>query len=289
MTLRLELVRPLGRGMMGEVFEARDERGERYVVKRLKPQVAGIFDLERFYRESKIMAALRHPNLMPVVFVDAQAKPPYYVMPFRRGETAAERRDQGRLGAVAVARLARDVCAGLVAAHERGIVHRDVKPGNIFIEETGRAILLDFGLAKDLESVEALTAAGMLVGTPAYMSPEQCRGERVSARADVYSLGVTLHELLTGKNPFLAEDVIGTLERQLRLVPKRLDVAMPQRVSPELGALVAAMLEKNPERRPPSLACLAKLRTICDQNERRAQEPTRLKARPWFELPAKTA
>jgi serine/threonine protein kinase len=253
---RFEVVALLGRGAAAEVFKVVDPATRQaFVVKRMRPHIERHLDLARFTREADLMRRLRHPNLMPVLQVDTQAKPPYYVMPWREGITLTERVQQGRLPVAEVVRIARDASLGLSEAHRLGVVHRDVKPANIFIESTGRAVVLDFGLAKDLEGADALTAAGAILGTPAYMSPEQCRGEPVDAQADVYSLGVTLIELLIGKNPFASKDMVETLRRHLTLNARRLDALLPGRVSPELGELIQRMVAKDPAHRPLGHTC----------------------------------
>jgi serine/threonine-protein kinase len=200
-------------------------------------------------------------------------------MPYRQGRTVADRLDQGPLSSAIAIRIAHDVCAGLAEAHRLGVIHRDVKPGNIFLENGGRAVVLDFGLAKALASTEELTATGTILGTPAYMAPEQCRGEPVSGASDIYSLGATLYELLSGKNPFLQDDMVETLRAQLELVPRRLDVRFPHRVSIAVGKLIHSMLDKDPSRRPSAVVCLDALSKLLREAENQLQAPTRMTAR----------
>ncbi len=276
----LQTLRLLGRGMAGEVFETRDpQTGKRYVVKRFRPQVARSLDLVRFLREAELMRRLRHPNLMLVLHVEA-ATPPYYVMPFREGVTLADRLRQGRISVSVAVRAARDACAGLAEAHRARIIHRDVKPANLFLEASGRTVLLDFGLAKDMTGKEALTAEGALLGTPAYMAPEQCRGEPTSSATDVYSLGVSFFELVLGKNPFATSDVVESLRRQLEEMPRRLDALVPARVRPELGELVHRMIAKNPAHRPSLATCLEAFDELGRRYESDARQATRCSARP---------
>jgi serine/threonine protein kinase len=279
---RLEVEGVLGRGMAGEVFKARDrETGQLYVVKRLRRQVARHLDLVRFVREANLMRRLRHPNLMPAVHVETQADPPFFLMPWREGRPVSQRlAEGGRLAPALVVRIARDACFGLAEAHRLGIVHRDVKPGNLFLEASGRTVVFDFGLAKDLRTGEGLTAAGSILGTPAYMAPEQCRGESVDERADVYSLGVTLFELLLGKNPFANPDLVETIRRQLEETPRRLDALIPHKVGPELGELIHRMIAKDPKHRPTSESCLETFAGVARHLEVEARASTRCVARP---------
>jgi serine/threonine protein kinase len=280
---KFEITALLGRGAAAEVFKVRDARThEAFVLKRMRPHTERHLDLARFTREAELMRRLKHPNLMPVLHVDTAAKPPYYVMPWREGITLTERVQQGRLPVAEVLRVARDASLGLSEAHQLGIVHRDVKPANIFLEATGRAVVLDFGLAKDLEGTDALTAAGTLLGTPAYMAPEQCRGEPVDSQADVYALGVTLIELVLGKNPFASKDVVETLRRHLTLDTRRLDALLPGRVPPELGEIVHRMVAKNPAHRPVTHSCYETFAALARRSDAAARAATLQVTRPSF-------
>jgi serine/threonine-protein kinase len=268
----LEIVREIGSGATGNVFEAiAPTTGVHYVIKTLRPETRNTIELIRFNREARLMAGLRHPNLMPIVHVATTNDPPFYVMPLRPGETLLAKTRDGPLSIAAVTRVARDVCYGLAEVHRHGIVHRDIKPANIMIEADGRAVLIDFGLAKVEGSGEAsVTAQGSLLGTPGYMSPEQCLGERVSDRSDVYSLGVTIMELLLGTNPFITPSLHLTIKRHLEVTPRRLDACLPGRVSEELGELVHRMIAKRPTQRPKAESCLEAFAGLTRQNEMRA-------------------
>jgi len=277
----LEILRVLGRGMAGEVFEALDRKtGRHYVVKRFRPHAARLLDVARFLREAELMRRLKHPNIMPVLHVETSADPPYYVMPFREGVTIADRLRQGRLSVPLAVRVARDACAGLAEAHRANVVHRDVKPANLYLETGANTLLLDFGLAKDLTGQDALTASGAILGTPAYMAPEQCRGETACAKTDVYSVGVSLFEALTGKNPFAAADVVESLRRHLEESPRRLDALLPARVCPELGELVHRMIAKERDHRPAIETCLDFFAGLTRRYESDARRATRCSTRP---------
>jgi serine/threonine-protein kinase len=260
----VHVLRTLGTGATGDVFLTLDRAsGVRFVVKRLHPELTSAIDVARFEREVATMRRLHHPNVMPIVHDGMHENPPYFVMPYRDGYCLTTLIAAGPVEQLLAMRIARDACQGLVEAHRRGVVHRDVKPSNIFIEATGRPVLIDFGIAKDSIGAEAdLTALGTVFGTPAYMSPEQCRGEPVTDRTDVYALGITLQEMLLGRNPLRGRSLIETLALQTQRVPARLDVVAPTRVSRELADLVARMLAKSPKNRPQASTCLQVLSSL---------------------------
>jgi serine/threonine protein kinase len=278
---RLESVRLLGRGVMGEAFEARDPTTkERFVVKRLK-NIKGLVDLMRFAREADVMRKLHHPNIMPVVHVDLTAELPFFVMPFKEGRTLSQVRvTEGKLPLAVVCHVARDVCFALAEVHRVGIIHRDVKPANLFLEASGNTLLLDFGLAKVVQSTDGLTAVGTILGTPAYMPPEQCRGETVDSRCDVYALGSTIYELLTGENPFATRDSIESIRRQLEVMPRRLDAVLPHKIPEELGELVHRMLAKSAAHRPTAERCLETFAGLFRHLERERGASSRIQRAP---------
>ena len=202
-----------GRGGMATVYRARDLRHERLVaVKVLRQEVNLIAD--RFKREIKLAAGLRHPHILPVHDSGDAEGLLYYVMPFVEGETLRQRIDRlGRLSVEDTLEIATEVADALSYAHRQGIIHRDIKPANILLDE-GHAIVADFGVALAIgaEDKEKITGTGLTIGTPTYMSLEQAQGRRsLNSRTDVYSLGVMLYETMAGRPPFLGDSPISVL------------------------------------------------------------------------------
>src|SRR5229473_1644461 len=204
-----EILAPIGAGGMGEVYRARDPRLNRDVAIKVS---AAQFS-ERFEREAKAIAALNHPNICQIYDVG----PNYLVMEFIEGESP-----KGPMPLDEALRIARQIADGLEAAHDKGITHRDLKPGNIKVKPDGTVKVLDFGLAKMHGAPEApsensptlsmaATQAGVILGTAAYMAPEQAKGKPVDKRADIWAFGIVLHELLTGKRLFQGETISDTL------------------------------------------------------------------------------
>jgi serine/threonine protein kinase len=207
---RYVLNRELGRGGMATVYLARDVRkGGEVAVKILSPELAPVMGTERFAREVRITSTLRHPGILPVLDSGVAGEHPFYVMPVVDGETLAQRlRREDQLPISDALEITRQVAEALGEAHAHGFVHRDIKPSNILLAsaEPGkpRALLADFGIARaiDVLSDEKLTESGIALGTASYMSPEQSSGGRVDGRADLYSLGCVLFEMLSGGPPF---------------------------------------------------------------------------------------
>ncbi|ACL66930.1 serine/threonine protein kinase with WD40 repeats [Anaeromyxobacter dehalogenans 2CP-1] len=238
---RFELLREIGRGGFGLVFEARDrELGRLVAFKAMRPSRAEPAALEKPLREEAEAAArLNHPNVVTLHDFGIHEGTPYLILELLRGETLQQRLKRGRLPPEEAVRIARDVASGLVHAHSRGVLHRDLKPGNVFLTEGGGVKLLDFGLARLLDR------ASLAGGTPAYMAPEQLRGEPGDARADVFSAGVVLWQMLTGELPFPVVDGRSTV----------LDPGPPPRLPledapPSLASLLTAALSKAPTGRP---------------------------------------
>jgi eukaryotic-like serine/threonine-protein kinase len=244
-------------GGMGDVYRARDTRLDRNVaLKVLAPSVTADADrLARFAQEARTTALLNHPNIVAVYDVGADAGIPFVVSELLRGETLRARMKDGALPVGVAVTYAAEVARGLVAAHRLGVVHRDLKPENIFITEDERVKILDFGLAKCRNETLGLseqdssvsTQPGTILGTVGYMSPEQVRGTCTDERSDIFSLGVILHEMISGVAPFLGNSAIETLYAILKTDAP----ALPRRdgISRELEHVVRHSLEKSPDAR----------------------------------------
>jgi hypothetical protein len=221
-----EILRPLGRGGMGMVYLARDRALERFVaIKVLRPDVAALHGgRERFRREARIVAQLSHPGILSLHTFGEVRGLWYFVTGYVRGATLAERlRVEGRLDDEDARRIMAEVADALAYAHEHGVIHRDIKPANILLDEdTGRAVLADFGIAKLEGSSDELTSKGIVVGTPSYMSPEQAAGDAgVDARSDIYSLGVVAHMMLAGRDTLPLDRLPATVRRELSEIVRR--------------------------------------------------------------------
>src|SRR5262245_51060060 len=257
-----EIESSLGSGGMGEVYQARDIRLGRNVAVKVLPE-AFAKDPERiarFEREAKVLAALNHSNIAALHGFEQSGETHFLVMELVEGETLAQRISRGPIPAEEALSIAHQVAEALEAAHEKGIVHRDLKPANVKITPEGKVKVLDFGLAKAIESTPAYanlsnsptlsvmaTNAGMILGTAAYMSPEQARGENTDARSDIFSFGCVLYEMLTGRQGFQGRTVSDILASVLArdvdfsLLPPRLNSKIPQ--------LIRRAVEKEPKRR----------------------------------------
>ena len=251
------LLEQIGYGGMAVVYRARQERLDRTVaIKILSENMAASSEfMERFRREARTSANLRHPNVITVHdFGEDERGVPYLVMEYIEGPTLADLMDAG-LDDERIPNLLDQISAGLDYAHARGVIHRDIKPGNVLMTEEGRAVLADFGLAWLLEGAQ-LTLTGGVIGTPEYMSPEQAAGHPFDHRADVYALGIVLYEMLVGERPFVAETPIGVLLQHLQDTPPSLLVARPD-LPPAVGDVIAKALVKDPADRYSSAGELA--------------------------------
>jgi len=246
----------IGRGGMAAVFRALDLRLHRHVaIKALPPELAFNSDVRtRFLREAQTAAQLSHPNIVPIYTVDERGGVVYFVMALVEGESLAARVARPpRLSIDAVRRILAEVADALDYAHSCGVVHRDIKPDNILLDQTtGRAVVTDFGIARAAAGDARLTQTGVAVGTPAYMSPEQAMGERdLDGRSDQYSLGVVGYQLLVGETPFKAANTPAMLVKHLSEVPRAVRERRPD-VPDALAAAVDRALAKKPEERWPS-------------------------------------
>jgi hypothetical protein len=254
------VVRELGRGGMGVVLEAEDERLRRRVaLKVMSPHRAENPETKtRFFREARAAGAIDHDNVVPIHHVDEDGGVPFIVMPLLQGESLQARlKREPQLPVTDVIRLGREVASGLAAAHARGLVHRDIKPANIWLDAaTGRARILDFGLARDGGATDGLTEPGAVLGTPAYMAPEQVDGLPADQRADLFSLGTTLYQCATGQPAFQGPTLTALLKAigaHQPAPPHRLDPAIPR----PLSELILRLIAKSPSARPQSAQAVA--------------------------------
>lgn len=248
-----EILRVLGLGGMAEVYLAREASlGREVALKLLPPELARDEQLiGRFEQEIRQIAQLTHPNIVMLYGVGTTEGALYYTMQPLPGGDLASRIRRGALPATEALRILRRMAEAFAFAHERGVVHRDVKPENILFTEHDEPVLTDFGIAKLLASSERMTKTGMTVGTPAYLSPEQARGRSVDARTDLYALGVIFHEMLTGKVPFRGHDTFSTIMMHLtEPVPQ-----LPADLSPYQN-LLSGLMAKDPDQRIPSAEAL---------------------------------
>ncbi len=282
-----EVLAPLGAGGMGEVYRARDTRLDRVVaIKVLPAHLSSDPALRtRFAREARAVSALSHPNICTLFDVGQQDDIDFLVMEYVEGETLSSRLQRSRLEPAQVVALGVEIADALHEAHQRGIIHRDVKPQNIIVTPRGHAKVLDFGLAKAFEAVRPdddthsaamNTREGTLLGTGPYMSPEQVRGEAVDPRSDAFSFGAVLYEMATGRRAFTGNTLAETLSAILTAQPEPIDHVRPG-VSSELQRVVAKCLEKDRTRRYQTLRDVATdLENL--QRDRTAARPARRRA-----------
>lgn len=253
-----EIVGELGSGGMGVVYRARDPRLDREVAIKVLPQGVATDPARRsrFEREAKAAAALSHPNILAIHEFGTEDETAFAVMELLEGQDLSQRLEKGPIPPSKAVKIGVQVAQALTAAHGKGIVHRDLKPGNIWITTEGQAKVLDFGLASfhagpqrpEAETMTCATDPGSILGTAAYMSPEQVRGEPVDIRSDIFSLGVVLFEMLTGRQAFARTTAVETMTAVLQDDPPSMDGA-PQPVPPILARTVWHCLEKEPGER----------------------------------------
>jgi eukaryotic-like serine/threonine-protein kinase len=257
-----EITKHLGSGGMGDVYQATDSKLGRSVAIKLLPE-AFTHDAERaarFEREARVLASLNHSNIATIYGVEESADRKFLVMELVGGETLAERIKRGPIPVDESLGIAKQICEALEAAHEKGIIHRDLKPANVKITPDGKVKVLDFGLAKAFENEPAnaalsnsptlsmaATNAGVILGTAAYMSPEQVKGNTTDARSDIWSFGVVLYEMLRGRSPFEAESITEILANVLKSEPEW--TALPQTTPPTIVSLLRRCLQRDRNRR----------------------------------------
>jgi eukaryotic-like serine/threonine-protein kinase len=277
-----EIIAPIGAGGMGEVYKARDTRLGRYVALKVLPSAFASDPgrVRRFEQEGRAAAALNHPNI--VVLYDAGLRDGVYYIASEllEGETLRERLSGAALPVRKAIDYGVQIARGLAAAHAKGIVHRDLKPENLFITKDGIVKILDFGLAKyqaakaasarptDLETEPMETDPGKVMGTVGYMSPEQVRGQMADARSDLFSLGLVLYEIVSGKRAFTGDSAADVMSAVLKQEPPELEGAL----SPSFDRIIRRCLEKKPEERFQSASDLAfALESFSGSSERKAQ------------------
>jgi len=247
---RYEVLGLLGAGGMGNVYRARDrELDEVVALKVLRPEIAGnAAALERFRREVKLARRVTHPNVARVFDIGDQGGEKYLTMELVDGEPlGAVLARAGKWGAKRAIEVGAQVCAGLAAAHAAGVVHRDLKPDNVLLAKDGRVVVTDFGIARAVASADA-NITGAVIGTPAYMAPEQVEGRVADARADIYALGAMLYEILTGDAPWQGDNVFAVAAARLLNAPPEVRAKRPD-LPEELSAIVARCMARSPDER----------------------------------------
>lgn len=257
-----QIVGPLGAGGMGEVYRARDARLNRDVALKVLPEVFALDTdrIARFKREAQVLAALNHPNIAAIYGFEEPNGVQALVLELIEGPTLADRLRRGRIPVDEALPIARQIAEALEAAHEVGIIHRDLKPANVKLRPDGTVKVLDFGLAKlgaagaagtgaadalnspTITTPASLTMGGMILGTAAYMSPEQAKGRPADKRSDVWAFGVVLYEMLSGHRPFTGDEVTDTLAAVLRAEPVWTD--LPPETPPSIHRLLRRCLRR---------------------------------------------
>jgi len=247
---RYEVLEELGKGGMGEVYRVKDKiLDEEMALKVLKPEIAADKGMiERFKNELKLARKIAHRSICKMYDLNEEEETPYITMEYVRGEDLKSFiRKKGKLKEKETIALAKQVCEGLEEAHELGVIHRDLKPQNIMIDEKSNAKVMDFGIARSVEA-PGITHTGMMIGTPDYISPEQAEGEEADQRSDIYALGVILYEMVTGSAPFKGDTALSVALKHKSQLPKEPRKLNPE-ISEDMSHLILVCMEKDRERR----------------------------------------
>src|SRR5271165_2582616 len=272
---RYEIQKLLGMGGMGAVYKARDMEVERVVgLKVIRPDLAGNpAILARFKQELVLARQVTHKNIVRIYDLNEADGVKFITMEFIEGEdlrTILTRK--GKLTPEEAVDIILQVCAGLEAAHSEGVIHRDLKPGNIMRDAAGRVVIMDFGLARSLQG-DGMTQTGMMIGTMEYMSPEQAMGKELDARSDEFAVGLILYELLTGFMPYQADSAIASLVKRTQERVRPL-VEVDSSIPAELNDIVCRCLERDPQERFGSVKQLAEALEIWQGKRPRGEQPT---------------
>ena len=262
------ICRIIGCGGMGIVFEAEDEQLQRKTaLKIMRPRVTTTSARDRFLREARAMAAIEHDHIVTIYQVGEENGVPFLAMPLLRGQSLADRLQTGKpLTVQSILRLGRETAQGLAAAHRCGLIHRDIKPANIWLEQnpdssdpddSWKVKILDFGLALGIEDASHLTESGIVIGTPSYMAPEQAQAEHVDGRADLFSLGCILYQMVTGKIAFQGKNALSTVLSVVSDTPTPVAEINPS-LPEEIIGLIDSLMAKSPKDRPSSAREVAK-------------------------------
>jgi serine/threonine protein kinase len=270
------IISQIGKGGMATVYKAWQESMERYVALKVLPKYHSKDPsfTKRFIQEARTIARLEHRNILPVYDYGEQEGVAYMAMRYLKGGTLRDILSTGELPFRDIVDIMGQICAGLGYAHRHGVIHRDIKPSNIMVDTEGAVYITDFGMAKVLENTGTLTASGTMLGTPLYMSPEQCAGKEIDARSDIYAVGVVLYEMVTGQTPYQADTPMAILLAHIHEplpLPKDINPSIPD----DIQRVILKALAKDPEDRYQSVQELSDALTEAAQHVRaKSQSPT---------------